>query len=109
MPIRTRNHLAELNTRILPSLCLIAITKVVRSSHTVKHHELSEFILTFQNMPQRRPQRRNTSSHRNKNQIPPFYFINPEPAPTNVKQFDLVTNTHVINDATRAGFLLHKH
>src|ERR1044072_97592 len=75
MSIGTRDHLPELNPRIRPGLSLIAITKVIRSLRTVKHQELSEFIFTFQYVPQRRTQWRNSGSHRNKHQIAPFYFI----------------------------------
>src|SRR6185436_19909398 len=74
-----------------------------------KHHELSKFTLTIQNMPQRRTQRRNPGTHRDKNQITSFHFVDHESASADVKQFDLVPHMHVVNDAAGAYFLFHKH
>jgi len=106
---RISTEMRKLNSRIRPGLSLIAITKVIRSLRTVKHHELSEFIFTFQYVPQRRSQWCNSGSHRNKNQIASFYFIDPKPTPADLKQFDFVANTHIVDDAAGACFLFHKH
>ena len=109
MTIRSRNHLAKFDTRSFPVVSFVAITKVVRRARAVKHDQLSKLIFMVQHMTQRRTQRRNSGSHRYKNQVASLHFVELETVTRNANKLDLIADAHVIDHAARAYLLLHQH
>src|SRR5215204_474579 len=109
MPVRTRDYLAQLHTRIFPGVSLVAITKIVGRARAVKHYELPKLIFALQHMTQGRTQRRDTGSHRYKNEISALHHIDIESVPDHANQLDLIANAHVVNNRARANLLLHEH
>src|SRR6185369_4249963 len=104
MPIRTRNHLAQLNAMLTPVVSLVAITKVVRRARAIKHHELPKLLFSFQHMTQCRTQWCDACSHRDKDEITTFDRIEFEPMSRDPNQFNLIADAHVVNHRARADF-----
>src|SRR6185437_8674569 len=101
MPVRTRDHLAQLDAVVTPVVSLIAITKVVRRARTIKHDQLPKLLFSSQHVTQCRTQRRNTSSHRDEDKITTFHLIEIETMSRNPNQLDLLADAHVVNHRTR--------
>ena len=99
----------KLDTLRAPFLGLIDITKIRGRARTVEHNQLPELLFSFQHVAQSRAQRRDARSHRNKYEITSFHCIEIEAMSGDSEQFDLVTNTHVVDHGAGAHFLLYQN
>jgi hypothetical protein len=70
---------------------------------------LSEVILAFQNVAQSGTQRRNTRSHRNKNQIPMFLFFKWKAMTDDAHELDRVARFQLVDHAAGATPLFDEH
>src|SRR6185503_12398978 len=103
MPVRSRDHLAQLDAVLTPVFNLIAITKIIRRTRTIEHDELTKLLFSFQHVAQRRTQRRDARSHRHKNKVTPFHPLEVEAVSRDSDQLDLISGRQVINDRASAG------